>query len=224
VIRTRARRLLVGVVCGLAAAAASRGQALRFLQPASGARFGPGTPVSVSWSAGLAAEPDVAEMELVLSLDGGASFPLRVTQTLSPDARSYSWRVPALPTAHARLALRSGRGGEKETEVIRTESAEFVIVAGPEASLEEIFRVRGEWRTREALESSADPPEPSAFRLAEEEVRAAFGSDRPAEPPTTTSVAPDRGRRDVLSFVASPVNESVPAPPDSNPPSIPLRQ
>jgi hypothetical protein len=216
--------LVAGAVCGFAIAAASRAQTLRFLEPEPGGRLEAGATVPVSWTPGLAAEADVDEMELVLSLDGGRSFPLRVTRTLSTGARSFLWRVPALPTEHARLALRSGREAEKDSETIRMTSGEFAIDAGPDACLEEVFRAGGEWRTREALESVPDRPEPGAFRLPKEEIRTTFGSERPAEPPTPMPPARDRGRQQTRTLAASHVAESEPAPPDSRLPSIPLRQ
>jgi len=218
------RGLLAGAVCGFAIAAASRAQTLRFLEPEPGGRLEAGAMVSVSWTAGLGERADVDEMELVLSLDAGRSFPLRVTRRLSPDARSFVWRVPSLPTDRARLALRSGRQDDEESETIRILSGEFAIVAGGDVSLEEVFRFAGEWWTREALESIPDRPEPGAFRLPEEKIRTTFGSDRPAEPTTSTPPARDRGRQHTTSLVASDVAASEPVPPDSRPPSIPLRQ
>ena len=180
--------------------------------------------VSVSWTAGVVGRADGDEMELVLSLDGGRSFPLRVTRTLSPDALSFAWRVPALPTERARLALRSGRQGDEDSETIRIVSGEFAIGADTHVALEEVFRTGGEWRTREALESTPDRPEPGAFRLPEEEIRTTFGSDRPAEPPTSTPPARDRGRPQPPSVMASHSAESQTAPHHSRPASIPLRQ
>jgi hypothetical protein len=225
VIRPRARwSLAAAAVGGFAVATAVRAQTPRLLEPDPGARLEAGATVSVSWTAGLAARTDVEEMELVLSLDGGRSFPLRVTRTLSPEARSFSWRVPSLPTAHARLALRSGREGEEDSETIRMTSGEFAIDAALDAPLEETFRIRGEWRTREALESSADSPDPGAFRQPEERIRTRFGPDRPAEPPTSISPAPGRGGQHTRVSLASCAGEPGPSPPDSRPTSIPLRQ
>jgi hypothetical protein len=219
------RGLLAGAVFGFAIAAASRAQTLRFLEPEAGGRLEAGAMVSVSWTPGVAGRDDADEMELVMSLDGGRSFPLRVTRTLSPDARSFFWRVPALPTENARLALRSGREGEKDSETIRILSGGFAIDADAASSLEEIFRAGGEWRTREALESVPDRPEPGAFRLPEEEIRTTFGSERPAEPPTSPQPARERGRRHPRALVANPAAEPESVPPDSRRlPLIPLRQ
>jgi len=96
------------------------------------------------------------ERELVLSLDGGRSFPVRLTAEIDPADRETTWRVPALPTAHAVLALREG--GEGLEERIVATSAEFAIVPDPAAPVEILRFERGEWWTREADEKGPDLP------------------------------------------------------------------
>lgn len=91
-------------------------------------------------------------MELILSLDGGRSFPIRVTRDLDPRTSALAWRVPALPTGHARLALRAGEGEEPNNETILLVSEGFSIEADPGLPLEATFVERGEWRLREALD------------------------------------------------------------------------
>ena len=91
-------------------------------------------------------------MELVLSVDGGASFAVRVTASLDPGRREWEWRVPALPTEHARLLLRTGIDERPDSERGAAVSAEFAIVTPGPVPLEELFPVGGELRTREALE------------------------------------------------------------------------
>ena len=90
----------------------------------------------------------VDEMELVLSLDGGETFPLRLTGELEPGTRRVAWRVPALPTERAALALRTG--DEDGDERIVLVSGAFAIVGDPSAAPEDIRFAEGEWRTREA--------------------------------------------------------------------------
>jgi hypothetical protein len=94
------------------------------------------------------APPGVDERELVLSLDGGRTFPVRLTREIEPGDRMATWRVPALPTVHAVLALREG--GEGLEEKIVATSAEFTIPASPAAPVEELRLRDGEWKTREA--------------------------------------------------------------------------
>lgn len=104
-----------------------------------------------------AASPGVDERELILSLDGGRTFPVRLTGEIGPDDGTASWRVPALPTEHAILALREGGDGVDE-RIVAT-GAEFSIVAGPDASVEKMQFRDGEWKTREADDGrTAWPP------------------------------------------------------------------
>ena len=137
--------LLVGVA---PAALAAPG----FLRPAAGDRLESGTVVELLWN--LDAVPsDAQESELVLSLDGGRTFPIRLTADFDSATRKILWRVPALPTDQARLALRAGNDEEPAQETFQLVSAAFVISgSGRDSTLEELFAVGSEWRTREALE------------------------------------------------------------------------
>ena len=66
----------------------------------------------------IAAAPARAtEWEAFLSVDGGRSFPVRITPHLPIAERSFSWTVPSLPTAAARIRFRFGVGGV-EQEVV----------------------------------------------------------------------------------------------------------
>jgi hypothetical protein len=116
-----------------------------------------GSTVGVSWR--LDGEGrGFDEMELLLSLDGGRTFPLRVTRRIDPRVRGVLWTVPSLPTANARLALRVGEDGPPEEERVVSVSADFTIVSPPGTPPERIFRVDGEERTRDALEGAPAPP------------------------------------------------------------------
>ncbi len=58
--------------------------------------------------------PEVEELELVLSLDGGRSYPVRLCPELDGRTRSFAWTVPDLPAEQARLMLRvGGEEGER---------------------------------------------------------------------------------------------------------------
>ena len=60
------------------------------------------------------------EWEAFLSLDGGRSFPIRVTPHLNAAVRSFSWPVPRLVSDDARLRVRFGDGSsELEYDVER---------------------------------------------------------------------------------------------------------
>jgi hypothetical protein len=132
----------------------------RFLAPGAGATLESGATVRVAWSVAQTRDREPDEMELMLSLDGGRTFLIRVTRDLPPETLVFAWRVPALPTAHAQLALRTGEGGAEEIALV---SGEFAIVAGAATPLEPTAKIAGEWRTRDALDGVAgqrplDPP------------------------------------------------------------------
>ncbi len=134
------------------------------MAPRDAARLEPGSIQPITWSLGADSEA-FDEMELVLSLDGGRTFPLRVTRRIAPDASVWLWEVPALPAEHARLGLRVGSDQPAAEERIALVSGEFSIAAPPSASLEEIFSVAGESRTRAAMDDPASPTLPdTAFR------------------------------------------------------------
>ena len=54
------------------------------------------------------------EWEAFLSVDGGRSFPVRITPHLPIAERSFSWTVPSLPTPAARIRFRFGVGGVEQ--------------------------------------------------------------------------------------------------------------
>lgn len=147
----------------------------------AGATVSGGARVAISWS-----EPfPGTEAELLLSLDGGESFPLRVTPESAPDLGSLAFRVPNLPASRAVLALRTGEAGDEET--IGAVSAVFSIAADPGAPAEPVVRRAGELATREAALG-----EPASFPVG-------LGSDLPTvsaltdllDPADTTGAPPD---------------------------------
>ena len=135
-----------------------------------------------------AASPGVEERELVLSLDGGRTFPLRLTAAIGPGNGSASWRVPALPTEHAVLALREGGYGIEEEIVIT--SSEFAIVPEPGVPAEEPRYRDGEWKTREADDGRYALPSPS-LGCAGSALLTALGSDLHAVEQPVRGVPPD---------------------------------
>jgi len=145
--------------CLAAAASVSRAESPAFLSPAAGVPLLSGTNVTVQWSPGSAPDGDIREMELVLSLDGGRSFEIRVTGEIEPGVTRVDWRVPELSVRDARLALRAGTGS-RDSERIRLVSASFEIRQGADAPAERVFPVEGEWRTREALDLPESAPAP----------------------------------------------------------------
>jgi hypothetical protein len=187
-----------------AGAAASRQPA--FLRAPSAEHVEAGAIAEITWRLDTAATRDLEEMELLLSLDGGETFPIRITRDLSANTKSFSWRVPLLPTAHARLALRTGEGGDEEIALV---SGEFAIEATAATPLEPAAKIAGEWRTRDALDGGA--------------------GQRPLDPPALAPkppLAPNRGGNDSGRLEAS-IRPAAPAmlPPLSRvPASAPMRE
>jgi hypothetical protein len=144
------RRFVILAAFALGSVPGALADVPRLRGPAVGDRLEPESLVEISWSLDRFPSGD-DEWELVLSLDGGRSFPVRVTANLDPATRRVLWRVPALPTDQARLAVRTGSDGEPSEEVPRLIGPSFVIAASVRAPVEELFAVRSEWRTREAL-------------------------------------------------------------------------
>ena len=135
-----------------------------FDRPTPLERLEPGQTVVASWSLDADAVRDQDEAELVLSFDGGLTYPVRLTGRIPPEARSTAWRVPALPTEHARIALRAGldeRPGEEELLFV---SDPFSIASPGAQPAEQLFAVNDEWRTREALEGAPVRPASRAFQ------------------------------------------------------------
>ena len=111
--------LLMAVPAGAAAIASPRPaasvassslSAIRFSQPAEGSSLLEGETIQIRWS-GVPA--DAEEMELLLSVDGGKNFSLRLTDELKSGSGSFLWRVPGLLTDTASLGIRVGVHGEE---------------------------------------------------------------------------------------------------------------
>jgi hypothetical protein len=79
----------------------------RLVAPASGSELQAGWLAVVEWEE-LTLPAGVEEWEAFLSVDGGRTWPLRVTPHLDRSIRFFTFRVPDLPTEDARLQLRFG--------------------------------------------------------------------------------------------------------------------
>ncbi len=122
----------------------------RFLSPSPGESLAPGAIVEVRWASlcqpdGRRAERD--EAEIILSLDGGLTFPVRVSSRLSPCETRFLWRVPMLATGRARLAVRSGTEGFGRTERIAFVTGDFRILSDLDGRVQELYRRAAEWWT-----------------------------------------------------------------------------
>ena len=80
------------------------------ITPTAGQVLYPGQVVRVEWTSVL---PKVTyfescEAEVRLSLDGGSTFPWRISPWLIARAHSFYWTVPNMPTNEAVLDIRFG--------------------------------------------------------------------------------------------------------------------
>ena len=96
-----------------------------FSQPAEGSALREGETIQIRWS-GVPA--DAEEIELLLSVDGGRNFSLRLTDELYSSSGSFLWRVPGLSTDTASLAIRMGVHGQ---EVLSAPGPLFRLSHGP---------------------------------------------------------------------------------------------
>jgi hypothetical protein len=80
--------------------------------PADGTVLVPGRMVEVAWARSGTAEPaldgPIEEWEAFLSVDGGRSYPFRVTPHLDIDLARFRFVVPAVASNAARILLRFG--------------------------------------------------------------------------------------------------------------------
>lgn len=93
------------VLLALAGPALAAGGWGEISSPAPGTVVHAGEWAEVAWSA---LPGSVEEFEILLSLDDGASFTIRLTEQLDPGIGTYRWLVPNFPSARARLQLRVG--------------------------------------------------------------------------------------------------------------------
>ncbi|HKC23297.1 MAG TPA: hypothetical protein VKF32_01075 [Thermoanaerobaculia bacterium] len=184
-VRTLLPCLALAALLGSRAEAAS---ALRVL-PSGGGALAPGGSAEVLFDATLLAGSD--ETELVLSLDGGASFPVRITRSQAGSGGRLRFRVPALPSAPVRLAL---RGGSEDGERLLAESDELAIAPDVSIPLEPLRLSAGEWRTREAEGGLTESPE-AGFESPAPRVSALGRSAEPAPPRSPASSEPACGER-----------------------------
>lgn len=84
------------------------------VEPASGRVLTGGSLGYVAWSSSEENQPGgFVEWEAFLSLDGGQTYPFRITPHLDTGVRRLAFRVPSLPTRTARLLLRFGNGRQE---------------------------------------------------------------------------------------------------------------
>jgi hypothetical protein len=86
-----------------------RGYSAKLISPRAGQVLVPGQVVRIQWTANF---PDVdltmCETEILLSLDGGNTTYMRLTESRNPRVQYFDWVVPNAPTNTAVLNIRFG--------------------------------------------------------------------------------------------------------------------
>ena len=81
----------------------------KLISPRAGEVLVPGQVVRIQWTADF---PDVdltmCETEVLLSLDGGRTIYMRLTESRNPNVQYFDWTVPNTPTNEAVLDIRFG--------------------------------------------------------------------------------------------------------------------
>jgi hypothetical protein len=72
----------------------------------------------------------VEELELLLSSDGGRTFPQRISPEMEGRERWYAWRVPPIATSAARLRVRA-RVDDREVDFPPGEPFQIVVARSP---------------------------------------------------------------------------------------------
>jgi len=113
--------------------AEQEGPAVRLVSPRAGATLVAGTTAELEWTplATFLNLPEVEEWEAFLSLDGGKTYPVRITPHLDQDLRRVRWQVPDLPTPDASILLRFG---DEHRETAVEIPVRFSIAASPVSS------------------------------------------------------------------------------------------
>jgi len=126
--------LLAGLAwAGLAwtpATAMAAAPPVRLVAPFEGATLAAGSTAEIEWAPldTFHRLPKAEEWEAFLSLDGGASYPVRITPHLDQDLRRIRFEVPPVPTADARILLRFG---DERRETVVELPQRFAIVPSP---------------------------------------------------------------------------------------------
>ena len=79
---------------------------VRLTSPNGSEAFLAGTTVPISWQSNSNAFPFIYAQDILLSTDGGATYPTVITYGLSSGTQSFNWRIPpALSTQNARIRI-----------------------------------------------------------------------------------------------------------------------
>jgi hypothetical protein len=99
--------LLLAIASATGARAADGAFDVRLIEPAEHVDLVAGSTVSIAWEA-RNQPAAVEEWEAFLSINGGRTYPIRLTPHLDVTIQRFTWTVPSLPGAEASLLLRFG--------------------------------------------------------------------------------------------------------------------
>jgi hypothetical protein len=81
----------------------------RLISPAPGEVLVPGQVVRIKWTADFPkVDLTMCETEVLLSLDGGRTIYMLLTEQRNPEVQYFDWTVPNAPTNEAVLDIRFG--------------------------------------------------------------------------------------------------------------------
>lgn len=106
------------------------GYGAKLISPKAGQVLVPGQVVRIQWTADFPnVDLTMCEAEVLLSLDGGRTIHMRLTEQRNPKLQYFDWTVPNTPTKEAVLDIRFGcLNLYPETRSLQVQSA-FVIGA-----------------------------------------------------------------------------------------------
>lgn len=201
-----ARQLVVAFCLVSRFAPADAAEPAHVFSPRPGDTLWVGSTVDVSWHP---LPTEAKEMELFLSLDGGATYPLRLTPQMAPGLTSWRWSVPNLPTEKARLRLRVGIPGRGEVD--GPPSGVFRIVHEARVVAEPVRWYRGElWL---GLGGDSPPPAPLSMECSHQEALVAAALSLLAELPRRETIKFSRISAEKIVVVEAGGTFSYPPPP-----------
>jgi len=106
---------LLVVAASAAAIQPSSSPPVHLVAPVEGTALIGGATAAIEWAPAPGFQAlEAEEWEAFLSVDGGASYPWRITPHLDADLHRFFWKVPNLPADNVRLLVRFG---DEENEV-----------------------------------------------------------------------------------------------------------
>jgi hypothetical protein len=78
----------------------------KLISPRAGQVLNPGQVVRIQWTADFPVNPMMCETEVLLSLDGGKTIYMLLTEQRNPKVQYFDWTVPNTPTNAAVLDIR----------------------------------------------------------------------------------------------------------------------